>query len=63
MRKVALPLSERFTVHATGLLNKVHHPHKPKQRDVQVDAIRVARTENFTLRLADEKMLMRRIGL
>jgi hypothetical protein len=56
-------MSERFTVHAVGLLNKVHHSHKRKERDVQTDAIRTARTENFSLRLADEKMLTRRIGL
>lgn len=62
MRRVALPLSERFTVHAIGLLNKVHHSHLSKERDVQFDTIRMARHMNFSLRQADVKSLSRRVG-
>ncbi|MBN1446522.1 MAG: hypothetical protein JXA28_01225 [Bacteroidetes bacterium] len=63
MRRVALPLSERFTVHAVGLLNKVHHAHQPHKKDAQLSTIRMARNMNFSLCQADEKTLQQRIGL
>jgi hypothetical protein len=63
MRRVALPLSERFTVHAVGLLNKVHHAHQSHTKDAQLSTIRMARNMNFSLRQADEKTLQQRIGL
>ena len=63
MRRVALPLSERFTVHAVGLINKVHKAQSTKTQDAQLTTIRMARNMNFSLRQADEKTLQRRIGL
>ncbi len=63
MKKVVLPLSERFTVHATALINKVHQDRQRKLRDVQMDTIMLARNMNFSLRQADEKTLQQRVGL
>ncbi|MBE0644140.1 MAG: hypothetical protein IH600_08675 [Bacteroidetes bacterium] len=63
MKKVVLPLSERFTVHATALINKVHHERQRKLRDVQMDTIMLARNMNFSLRQADEKTLQQRVSL
>jgi hypothetical protein len=63
MKKVVLPLSERFTVHATALINKVHHEHQRTLRDVQMDTIMMARNMNFSLRQADVKTLQQHVGL
>lgn len=63
MKKVVLPVSERFTVHATALINKVHHERQRKLRDVQMDTIMMARNMNFTLRQADENTLQQRVSL
>ncbi len=63
MKKVALPLSERFTVHASALINKVHHERRRPLRDNQMDTIMMARNMNFSLRQADEKTLQQRVGL
>ena len=63
MKKVVLPVSERFTVHATALINKVHHERQRKLRDVQMDTIMMARNMNFTLRQADENTPQQRVTL
>ena len=63
MKKVVLPLSERFTVHATALINKVHHERQRELRDVQMDTIMRARNIDFSLRQADEKTLQQRVIL
>ncbi|HOJ02465.1 MAG TPA: hypothetical protein PK916_00565 [Bacteroidota bacterium] len=63
MKKMPLPLSESFTVHAVALINKVHQDKPRPQRDKQMDTILMARSRNFSLRQADEDTLLRRIGL
>lgn len=63
MKKVVLPLSERFTVHATALINKVHHSRQCPEHDEQIDAIMMVRNMNFSLRQADERTLQRHVRL
>lgn len=62
MKKVPLPLSENFTIHAVALLNKVHQDKQRTIRDDQLDMILLARSKNFSIKLADEQTLLRRIG-
>jgi hypothetical protein len=62
MKRVPLPLSEKFTIHAVALLNKVHQEKQRSIRDVQLDTILLARSRNFSVNHADEQTLLRRIG-
>jgi hypothetical protein len=62
MKKVPLPLSERFTIHAVALLNKVHQDKQKPFRDMQMETILLARSRHFSIQQADEQTLLRRIG-
>ena len=57
MKKLSLPISESFTVHATALVYKVHQQEFLQKRDSQKAMILNARNRTFSLRQADEKVL------
>jgi len=59
MKKVQLPLSEKFTIHAVALINKVHHGKTRAIRDSQMETIMMARSQNFSYQQADEGALAR----
>ena len=53
MKKYVLPISERFTIHATALLNKVHTRTPAPRKDAQKDMFVLARQASFSYRQAD----------
>ncbi len=59
MKKLSLPISESFAVHATALVYKVHKQDRLQKKDNQKVMILNARNGTFSLRQADEKVLDR----
>jgi hypothetical protein len=62
MKKYVLPVSERFTIHATALINKVHSRTPAPKKDAQKDMLVLARQASFSYRQADTAAIPTRHG-